>query len=145
MRPFDEYWQKKKKFIIFLSGSHASRPVTVAERSKTWTVFARPNAVLWVWIPLRVWMFGVYMCLFCVCTVLCLGRVLATSWSLVQGVLFIVNISEHWQEARAHKGCRVILKKTCFPRNEDGSETWPSSAKRLPTVDLDSDSVYDTV
>jgi hypothetical protein len=27
----------------------------------------------WVWIPLRAWMFGVCMCLFCVCGVLCVG------------------------------------------------------------------------
>jgi hypothetical protein len=38
-------------------------------------------------IPLRAWMFGVCMCLFCICVFLCLGRGLATSWSLVQGVL----------------------------------------------------------
>jgi hypothetical protein len=36
-------------------------------------------------------MFGVYMCLFCACAVLCLGRGLATRCSLVQGVLPIVN------------------------------------------------------
>jgi hypothetical protein len=41
----------------------------------------------WVRIPLRAWMFGVCMLSFCVCVVLCLGRSLATSWSLVQGVV----------------------------------------------------------
>jgi hypothetical protein len=30
-------------------------------------------------IPLKSWMFGVYMCLFCVCAVLCLGRGLCDS------------------------------------------------------------------
>jgi hypothetical protein len=53
-------------------------------------------------------MFGVYMCLFCVCVVLCLGRGLATSWSIVQGVLPIVNRSGDWNAARAHKGCRAF-------------------------------------
>jgi hypothetical protein len=43
----------------------------------------------WVRIPLKARMFGVCvcMCLFFVRVVLCLGRGLATRWSLVQGVL----------------------------------------------------------
>jgi hypothetical protein len=51
------------------------------------------------------------MCLFSVCAVLCLGRGLATSWSLVQGVLPIVNRSGNWKAARAHKGYRAIQKR----------------------------------
>jgi hypothetical protein len=39
----------------------------------------------WVRISHKKWMFGMFMCLFCVCVVLCLGSDLATSWSLVQG------------------------------------------------------------
>jgi hypothetical protein len=61
----------------------------------------------WVRIPLTAWMFGMYMCLFCVCAVLCLGRGLAMSCSLIQGVLPIVNKSGNWKEARTHKGCRA--------------------------------------
>jgi hypothetical protein len=38
----------------------------------------------------------VYM-LFCACVVLCLGRGLATSWSLVQGVLPSVKWSWNWK------------------------------------------------
>jgi hypothetical protein len=38
----------------------------------------------WVRIPLGAWMFSVYMRLFCVCVVLCLGRGLATSWSIIR-------------------------------------------------------------
>jgi hypothetical protein len=34
----------------------------------------------------------------------------ATGWSLVQGVLPIVNRSGDWKTARAHKGCRAIQK-----------------------------------
>jgi hypothetical protein len=50
------------------------------------------------------------MCLFCV--VLCLGRGLATSWSLVQGVLPSVKWSWKWKaEARAQGGCRASEKK----------------------------------
>jgi hypothetical protein len=41
----------------------------------------------WVRIPLKAWMFCVCMCSFCVCVILCLGRSLATGWSLVQGAL----------------------------------------------------------
>jgi hypothetical protein len=43
----------------------------------------------WIQIPLLAWMFDVYVCLFCVCYVLCLGRGLETSWSFVQGVLLL--------------------------------------------------------
>jgi hypothetical protein len=41
----------------------------------------------WVRIPVKTWIFGVCMRLFCVYVVLRLRRGLATSWSLVQGVL----------------------------------------------------------
>jgi hypothetical protein len=56
-------------------------------------------------------MFGVYICLFCVCVDLRLGRGLTTSWSLVQGVLPIVNLLGKWKEARVHKGCRAIQEE----------------------------------
>jgi hypothetical protein len=91
-------------------GKESRLPPTVAERSKAWIVsFAR---TLWSWVrmPLRAWMFGLYMRLFCVCVVLCLGRGLATSSSVVQGVFPIVNRSGNWKEARAHKGCRANQK-----------------------------------
>jgi hypothetical protein len=71
-----------------------------AERSRyELSLFAQ---TLWSWvrIPLRVLMFGVYMSLFCVCAVLCLGRGLVTSWSLVRGVLPIVNRSEDWRRGQ---------------------------------------------
>jgi hypothetical protein len=69
--------------------------------------------MLWPWvrIPLRscmdVWCVCVCECvlLFCVCSVLCLGRGLATSWLLVQGILRNVNRSGNWKQARAYKGC----------------------------------------
>jgi hypothetical protein len=60
----------------------------------------------WVPIPLKAWMFGMCMYLFCVCVVLCLGRGLTTSWSLVQGVLPSVKLSWNWKsEAGAQGGC----------------------------------------
>jgi hypothetical protein len=49
-------------------------------------------------------MFGVCMCLFCICVVLCLGRGLATSWSLVQGVLPSVKWSWNWSRGQDPRG-----------------------------------------
>jgi hypothetical protein len=73
----------------------------------------------WVGISVIAWKFGVYMCLFCVCAVLCLGRGLTTRWSLDQGVLTIVNRSGNCKEARAYKGCRAIKKvQDSIPRSE---------------------------
>jgi hypothetical protein len=48
--------------------------------------------------------------LFCVCVVLCIGRGLATGWSLVQGVLpSVLKDHETEEEARVQqKGCRAI-------------------------------------
>jgi hypothetical protein len=54
----------------------------------------------WVRIPRKAWMFGMCMCLFCVWVVLCLGSGLATSWSLVQGVLPSVKWSWNWKNQR---------------------------------------------
>jgi hypothetical protein len=67
-------------------------PVTVAARSKARTVFASSDAGILGSNPLKAWMSGVCMRLFCVCVVLCLGSSLATSWSLVQGVLPTVKM-----------------------------------------------------
>jgi hypothetical protein len=54
-------------------------PVTVAERSKACIVLALSEAGTWVPIPHKARMFGMCMCLFRVCVVLCLGSGLATS------------------------------------------------------------------
>jgi hypothetical protein len=53
--------------------------------------------------------FLVCICIFfvCVSAVLRLGRGLATSWSLIKGILSSVSRSGNWKEARAHKGCRA--------------------------------------
>jgi hypothetical protein len=61
------------------------RPITVAPRSKAWTVFARSNAGIVVSNPTQ----GMDVCvrLFCVCAVLCVGTGLATVWSPARGVL----------------------------------------------------------
>jgi hypothetical protein len=69
------------------------KPVTVAERSKTWIVFARSEAWIVGSNPIQgmdVW----YVYVFILCVVLCLGRGLATGWPLVQGVLPSVKWSK---------------------------------------------------
>jgi hypothetical protein len=54
-------------------------PITVSTRSKAWTVFASSNTAVAGSNPIRA--MNVYVCLFCVCVVLCAGRRLATGWS----------------------------------------------------------------
>jgi hypothetical protein len=60
-------------------------PITVAARSKAWTVFARSNAGIVGSNPTS----GMDICLglFCICIVLCVGSGLATDWSPVPEVL----------------------------------------------------------
>jgi hypothetical protein len=57
------------------------RPIIVAARSKTWSIFARSNTEIVGSNPTK----GKYVCvrLFCVCAVLCGGSGLATGWSPV--------------------------------------------------------------
>jgi hypothetical protein len=55
-------------------------------------------------------MFGMCMCFVCICVVLYLGRGLATSWSLVQGVLPSVNDHETEKEARDHGAVEPVKK-----------------------------------
>jgi hypothetical protein len=66
----------------------------------------------WVRIPLKVWMFGVCMRLFCVCVVLSVGSGLATGWSPVQGVLpTVYGIKKPKKVAKVHqKDCRAIAR-----------------------------------
>jgi hypothetical protein len=63
-------------------------PITVAARYKAWTVFVRSNTVIVCSNPTQGT--DVYVRLFCVCVVLCVGIGLATGWSLIQGVLTTV-------------------------------------------------------
>jgi hypothetical protein len=60
--------------------AHINSPITVTTRSKAWTVFAGSNAGIVGSNPTR----GIDG--LCVCVVLCVGRGLATGWSLLQGV-----------------------------------------------------------
>jgi hypothetical protein len=63
-------------------------------------------------IPHKAWTFGLCMCLFCVRVVLYLGRGLATSWSLVQGVLPSVKMIMKLKKQRPGlKGAVETVKK----------------------------------
>jgi hypothetical protein len=89
--PPNNFWMPEPDFIklgmyIFTCRGHL--PVTVAARFKAWTVFARSDAGIVGSNPIQgMDVRCVCMRLFWVCVVLCLGRDLATSWSLVQGIL----------------------------------------------------------
>jgi hypothetical protein len=82
--------------------------VTVAARSKAWTVFVRWNTAIVGSNPNRG--MDVCVCLFCV-YVLCVGSGPATGWSPVQGVLPTVQCkrSRNWKVAMVQqKGCTSI-------------------------------------
>jgi hypothetical protein len=70
-------------------------PITVAERFKAWTVFARLNAGIMCFSPTEG--VNVYLRLFCVCV----DSGLVTGWSPVQGVLRIVLGSRNWSEKKS--------------------------------------------
>jgi hypothetical protein len=63
----------------------ARPPLTVAARPKAWTVFAVSNAGMLSSNIIRG--MNVYVCVYSVCVVLCVGRGLATDWSPVQAAL----------------------------------------------------------
>jgi hypothetical protein len=65
--------------------NRAFGPITVAARSKAWTVFAHSNTGIVGSNPVQ--LMDVCVRLFCVYVVLCVGSGLATGWSPVQGVL----------------------------------------------------------
>jgi hypothetical protein len=87
-------------------------PVTVAERSKPFTPFARSEAGIVGSSPTQgmdVWC--VFMRLFCVCVVLCLSRGLTMSWSPVQG-----NDKWNWEiSPMLQSGAR---RKECVYNND---------------------------
>jgi hypothetical protein len=58
-----------------------------------------PKPGSWVRIPLRPWMFSVWMCAFFLC--LCTDRGLATSWSPAEGVLPTVEDLEKRSESES--------------------------------------------
>jgi hypothetical protein len=82
-----EFCPQEERHLFSLSNP-VHKKIIVAARSKAWTVFACWNAEMVSSNPTQ----GMDICqrLFCVCVLLCVGRGLATGWSLVQGVLSTV-------------------------------------------------------
>jgi hypothetical protein len=68
-----------------ITGLDNRMPITVAARSKAWTVFDHSNAGIVGSNPTQ----GMDVCmrLFCICVFLCVDSGFATGWSPVQGVL----------------------------------------------------------
>jgi hypothetical protein len=77
--------------------------ISMAARSKAWTVFARSNAGIVGSNPTL----GVDVCmrLFCVYVILCVGSGLVTGWSPVQGVVpTVYRIKKLKRRSRFNKG-----------------------------------------
>jgi hypothetical protein len=74
-------------------------PITVAARSKAWTVFSHSNTGIVGSNSTQ----GTDVCLrlFCVCVVLCVGSGLATGWSHIQGVLPTVYGIRNWKSCQS--------------------------------------------
>jgi hypothetical protein len=90
--------------MLLVNTYEHTSPITVAARSKTWTVFARSNTGVMDSNPTK----GMDVCvrLFCAYVVLCVGRGLATGWSPVQGVLPTVYGLRNWNSGQGPtKGC----------------------------------------
>jgi hypothetical protein len=85
-------------------------PITVAVRSKAWTLLAGLNTGVLGSNPTRG--MDVYVRLSCVCVILCVGRGLAMGWSPVQGVLQAVYRLKNWKSGQGPtKGCTAIIEQ----------------------------------
>jgi hypothetical protein len=88
--------------LAWVSMLYMKPPITVAARSKAWTVFARSNTGIVGSNPTRDT--DVCVRLFCVCVVLCAGSGLATGWSPVQKVLATVLGLRNWKSGQGPQG-----------------------------------------
>jgi hypothetical protein len=89
----------------------SSTPVTVAERSTAWTVFARSETGIWVRIPHKAWIFGVCMCLFCLCCPVFRQRPCDELITRPRSPTLCKNDHETEKLARAHGDCKASGKK----------------------------------
>jgi hypothetical protein len=92
------YFSPVHQLLIIL---YFSCPVTVAARSKAWTVLARSNTGIVSSKPTR----GMDVCvrLFCVGAVLYVGTGLATGWSPVEGLLPTIYSIKKLKTAKAQQ------------------------------------------
>jgi hypothetical protein len=94
-------------FHTFKGKDYITKPITVAARSKAWIVFTRSNTGIMGSNPTRG--MDIWVRLFCVYVLLCVGRVLATGWSPVQRVLPIVYRIKKLKSIQGQtKGYRAI-------------------------------------
>jgi hypothetical protein len=83
---------------LFLQECRHAEPITLAVRSKAWTVSPPQTLRSWIRNPLEAWMFA----LFHFCVVLCVGSGPTTGLSPVQGVLQAVyRIRKTEKDAKA--------------------------------------------
>jgi hypothetical protein len=87
----------------------AHKQVTLAARSKAWTVFARSNTAI-VGSNLN-WGMNICVRLLCVCAVLCAGSSLATGSSPIQGIIPTVYKDQETENADKVKQ-RAVEPKT---------------------------------
>jgi hypothetical protein len=88
------YWNFSRKYAFPYFHAHfttvtSNLPITVAARSKAWTVFARSNTGI-VSSNRTQGMDVFIVCIYSVFVLSCVGRGLAAGWSPIQGVLPIV-------------------------------------------------------
>jgi hypothetical protein len=89
-------------------------PMTVAARSKVWTVFARSNAGIVGSNPTQDMDVCVRLRLFRVCVILCVNSGLAMGWSPVQEDLStLYRIKSLKKRPRSNKDCRAIGRYFC--------------------------------
>jgi hypothetical protein len=129
----------RDKFTVFMG---QSRPIRVAARSKAWIVFARSNAGIVISHP--TWGMDVYVRLFCVCVVLCVGRRLAmTDPPSKDSYRLCIGSRNRKSCSGPTKGCRAIIIRTMMGRartygsdklprdTESGNKSWQEVEKEM--------------
>jgi hypothetical protein len=114
-------WRRQPRYLLRLGLAFATAelrlPITVAARSKAWTVFARSNPGIIGSNPTGG--MDVCVCVYSVCVVLCEGSGLATGWSPVHRVLPTVCRLRNWKSGQGPtKGSRAIERITFSSPNE---------------------------
>jgi hypothetical protein len=91
----------------FIVADSILEAITLAVRSKAWTIFPGPNTGIMSSIP--IWVIVVGVRFFSVCVVLCIGSSLATGWSPVQRILpTVYKIKKVKSGQCPTNGCRAI-------------------------------------
>jgi hypothetical protein len=110
---FHLYFTLLKIVILMFKDGNLNRPIrwtpiTVAARSRTWTVFGRSKPGIVGSNPTQG--MDVCVCVYSVCVLLSVGSGLATGWSLVQGVLPTVLRIKKLKWNKAFHECPLLQK-----------------------------------